>query len=58
MSKRLLSLVALCLVLVAPGFSEHAADSDEKLASDFGLGEPYTCNTPTMTCRAWSVHWG
>ena len=35
MSKRRLASVAICVVLVAPGFSRRAADSDEKLASDF-----------------------
>ena len=35
MLKRGLKSVVLYLILVAPGFAHQAADSDEKLASDF-----------------------
>ena len=35
MLKRGLKSVVVCLILVAPGFAHQAADSDEKLASDF-----------------------
>ena len=35
MLKQGLTLIALCVVLAAPGFSQRPADSDEKLASDF-----------------------
>ena len=35
MSKRVQALVAVCALSVAAGFSQPAADSDQKLASDF-----------------------
>ncbi len=35
MTKRMQTLIAVCLFLVATGFSQLAADSDQKLASDF-----------------------
>jgi uncharacterized protein (DUF885 family) len=35
MLKQRVAFVALCVVLVAPGFSQQPGDSDEKLASDF-----------------------
>jgi uncharacterized protein (DUF885 family) len=35
MSKRVQTLIAVCVFLVATGFSQPAADSDQKLGSDF-----------------------
>lgn len=65
MLKKRVALVALCVVLVAPGFSQHAADSDEKLASDFWAwrarygqytGDDVTrMERPEGVVREWSV---
>jgi hypothetical protein len=63
--KRGLKLVVLYLILVAPGFAHQAAESDEKLASDFwswrGRYAQYTgddvprMERPASVVRAWSA---
>ena len=65
MLKRGLKLVVLYLILVAPGFAHQAAESDEKLASDFwswrGRYAQYTgddvprMERPASVVRAWSA---
>jgi hypothetical protein len=65
MLKRGLKSVVLYLILVAPGFAHQAADSDEKLASDFwswrGRYAQYTgddvprMERPAGVVRAWSA---
>jgi len=65
MLKRLLALVAVCVVLVAGSFSQRVADSDEKLAADFwawrARSGPYTSDDvprmerPLGVVRDWSV---
>src|ERR1700690_995212 len=65
MSKQLQTLLAVCLVLVAAGFSQRAADSDEKLASDFWVWRArngqYTSDDvlrmerPLGVARDWSI---
>ena len=65
MSKQLLRLVAVCVLLIAVSFSQRAADSDQKLASDFWVWRarngPYTSDDvprmerPLSVMREWSV---
>lgn len=65
MLKRLLALVAVCVVLVAGSFTQRAADSDERLAADFwawrARSGPYTSDDvprmerPLGVVRDWSV---
>ena len=65
MSRRLLALVSVCVVLVAATYAQRAADSDEKLASDFWEWRarcgPYTgddvprMERPLGVVRDWSA---
>jgi len=65
MPARLLTLIVACGVLGAASFSQHAADSDEKLASDFWAWRaqtgPYTSDDvprmerPLGLVRDWSA---
>src|SRR5262245_14789149 len=65
MSKRLLTMVVVCVVLVAASFSRSISDSDEKLAVDFWVWRarygPYTSDDvprmdrPSGVVRDWSA---